>query len=219
MSNPESQAGHASGTLVQPKGINYRQLIARVMLVLLNLGSLALLGWILQWRLLPLQRQTRELTSTVDRLSMAVGVMENRWTAPVTGDIRKKFADAKSRVFQGRGALETWLGQVQEQVAPLALEVELEIDKANPAATPIPPTGTNNSANPFPHRVVMAVRPAAEVEAIASPFQRILQLGQLITGEERRVDLVGFSIEAGSNSISRAVFELDVWTGEEGETP
>ena len=219
MSKPDNQAGHASGTLIQPTGFNYRQLVARVMLVLLNLGSLALLGWILQWRLLPLQRQTRELTSTVARLSTAVGVMETMWTRQVTGDIRSRFEEARNRIFHGRGALEAWLGQVQQQVVPLALEVELEIAKADPAAPPSPQSSTNNSANPLPNRVVVAVRPAAEVEAIASPFQRILQFGQQLTGEERRVDLVGFSVIGGLNSISRAVFELNVWTGEEGETP
>jgi hypothetical protein len=203
----------SAGLLIQPRGLDYREIAQRSLLVFLNLGSVAFLWWSLQARLLPLQQETRDLTTTVARLSGEVSLMEATWTPATAQEIRERFGEVRTRAFNGRGALETWLAALKQQVVPLALDIDLDLSKLDAAPA------TNSPAGPTPRRVLVEVRPAAEIEAIATPFQRILQLTQRLVCDEPRADLVDLSVAGGLGSVSRAVFVLDLWTSDEGDAP
>ena len=220
----------ASGTLIQPRKVEYKTLVLRGLIILLNLGSIALLWWSLQYRLLPLQKQARDLSRTVARLSTEVDQMQGAWTTPVSAEIRDKFTEIQAHMFTGRGALEAWLGSIQQQVMPLALDAEVDLNPAAPAGATNAPPGTNASpgataattnaaGGPTLTRIQVIVRPSPDVETVASPFQRVLQLSQRLTHEERRADLVGLSVAGSLRSVGRASLELNLWTGEEGAPP
>ena len=213
MSAPGTSGIPVVSTLAKGPGFDHKQILLRGLVVLLNLGSLVFLWWSLQYRLLPLQKQTRQLSATVGRLASDVSQMEVLWTKPVAQEIRSKYDEVQSRVFKDRAAMEAWLAALPQQITPLALDVEMSLSNA------VPPAVSNALEGFSSTRAVVTVRPSPEIEAIASPFQRILRFSQILVGDDRRADLVGLSVAGGSNSVSRAVFELDLWAREETSTP
>ena len=62
---------------------------------------------------------------------------------------------------------------------------------------------------------MVSVRLARDIEAIQSPYQRLLRLSHLLTSQERRVDLTELTVIAGSNSIQQATLVLNLWAGKE----
>jgi len=188
-----------------------KDVVVRMLITLLNLGALGTLWWSLQFRLLPLQRQTRELESTVGRLTREVDMMDAACAPPVAREIREKFDQIQAPTFKDRAELEAWLTGLQQQVIPLALDLEVDL-----AGSP-PPPATNAPAGPMPTRAVLTVRPAADLAAEGTPFQRVLWLSHQLTREEKRADLTGLTAAGGTNSLGRASLELTLWTRQEEE--
>lgn len=211
----ESAAPERKGALIQSTGLDYREIALRVALVVLNLGSIGLVWWSFQKQLLPLQKQVRDSNTTVTRLISEVDRMDSAWPQADIAQVRGKFGEARSWMFVGRPAVEAWLGGLKDQVIPLALDVEFDFSKTDPAA----PAATTTNAPPAisPTTVALKVRPAAGVEAVASSFQRTLQLSQRLTAQEKRVDLVELTAAGGANSVANAVLVLQLWTGEESD--
>lgn len=217
MSQPppvESAAPERKGPIIQSSGMDYRDLAIRISLVVLNVGAVAFFWWSLTKVLVPLQSQTRETNVTVTRLISEVDRMERVWAEGDVEQVRSKYGDVRSWMFVGRPAVETWLSGLKEQVVPLALDVDFDFS-ADPASA----TATTTNATPAinPTRVALKVRPAPGIEAVASPFQRTLQLTQRLTGQEKRVDLVELSATGGSNSVENVTVVLNLWTGEESD--
>ncbi len=202
------------GVLIQRTGFDYRELALRISLVALNFGAIAFFWWSLQTVLLPLQNQARDANLTVTRLISEVDRMERVWAEGDVAQVRGKFSDIRSWMFVGRPAVEAWLAALKEQVLPLALDVEFDFSKSD---TVQPGTATNAPITINPARVSLRIQPAAGIEALASTFQRTLQLSQQLAGLEKRVDLVELSAAGGSNSVSSTVVVLYLWTGEEGD--
>ena len=216
MSAPDEKAspgGERPSALIQSTGTDYRQIALRIALVVLNLGSFALLWWSLQKLLLPLQKQARDSNATMTRLISEVDRMEHAWSAADIEQVRTNYNEVPSWMFVGRPALEAWLGEVKERVVPLALEVAPEINRSDPAA----PGSTNTVPTITSTTLALKVRPAAGIEAINSPFQRTLQFSQQLTAEQKRADLVELTVVGGANSVEEADLILQLWTSEEGD--
>jgi hypothetical protein len=202
------------GVLIQRTGFDYRELALRISLVALNFGAIAFLWWSLQTVLLPLQKQARDANITVTRLISEVDRMERVWAEGDVAQVRSKFSDIRSWMFVGRPAVEAWLGALKEQVLPLALDVDFDFSKSD---TVQPDTATNAHILINPARVSLRIQPVAGIEALASTFQRTVQLSQQLAGLEKRVDLVELTAAGGSNSVASTVVVLYLWTGEESD--
>lgn len=214
MNHPAATKGSRTPqTLIQPGKVVIKDLVLRALIGLLNLGALGTLWWSLQFRLLPLQHQTRELEGTVGRLTREVDSMESSCAPPVAREIREKFDQIQAPTFKDRAELESWLTGLQQEVIPLALDLEVDL-----AGAP-PPPATNAPAGPIPTRALLTVRPAAEFAAEGTAFQRVLWLSHRLTRDEKRADLTGLTAAGGTNSIGRASLELTLWTRQEEEHP
>ena len=212
---PPMEAGTGrKGVLIQRTGFDYRELALRISLVALNFGAIAFLWWSLQTVLLPLQKQARDANITVTRLISEVDRMERVWAEGDVAQVRSKFSDIRSWMFVGRPAVEAWLGALKEQVLPLALDVDFDFSKSD---TVQPDTATNAHILINPARVSLRIQPVAGIEALASTFQRTVQLSQQLAGLEKRVDLVELTAAGGSNSVASTVVVLYLWTGEESD--
>ena len=219
MSQPppvESAAPERKGPIIQSSGLDYRELALRISLVVLNLGSVAFFWWSLTKVLMPLQKQTQDTNLIVTRLISEVDRMERVLAEGDVEQVRGKYGDVRSWLFVGRPAVEAWLGGLKEQVVPLALDVEFDFT-ADPAPATATTTTTNAPLTINPTRVTLKVRPAPGIEAVASPFQRTLQLTQRLTEQEKRVDLVELTATGGSNSVENVTVVLNLWTGEESD--
>jgi hypothetical protein len=211
---PSAAPGERKGALIQGRELNYREIALRISLVLLNLGSLALLWWSLQKVLLPLQKQVRDTNTTVTRLIADVDSMESAWPQLARDQLREKHSEARSWMFVGRPAVESWLEGVKANAIPLALTVGFDFTKAE--AENAAPAPTNAPGlNPTP--VALVVLPTPGVENPLSPYQRILQLSQQLTRQEKRVDFVEMTATGGSNSVGNAILVLHLWSGEESD--
>jgi hypothetical protein len=202
------------GELIQRTGFDYRELALRVSLVALNFGAIAFFWWSLQTVLLPLQNQASDANLAVTRLISEVDRMERVLAEGDGAQVRSKFSDIRSWMFVGRSAVDAWLAGLKEEVLPLALDVEFDFSRSD---TVQPSTATNTPILINPARVSLRIQPATGIEALASTFQRTLQLSQQLAGLEKRVDLVELTAVGGSNSVATTVVVMDLWTGEESD--
>lgn len=201
------------GALLQSRDSNYKEIAIRIGVVLLNLLSIGLFWWSLQYLLLPLQKKARDASTAVTRLQSEVDAMERAWTKPASEEVRGKFGEVRNWMFVGQPAVEEWLGNVKKLAMPLALEVGLDFSRVESAeAAP-----TNAPSAIRPTAVALTFRSAPGIEAVASPYQRVLQLSQRLTTQDKRVDFTELTVNGGSNSVENAVIVLHLWTGEEGD--
>ena len=193
-------------TPARPRSANRREMILRLLATVLMAGAFALAGWIFFWKLAPLQKQSRDLGMQVIRLSAEVDEME-RNLEKNDPEVTRNFRRVNSRLFSDEATLANWLTDLKEQVIPLALEA-----RADFGAAVLPNTNYQHLAI-IPATV--SVRLARDIEAIQSPYQRLLRLSHLLTSQERRVDLTELTVIAGSNSIQQATLVLNLWAGKE----
>lgn len=210
MSNPTPNPERRPAALIPTGGFNYRDLLLRGLLMVSVIGSLALVWWSLQ-RLAPLQQRTRVLSTTIARLSSEVDQMEGKWTQPQVEQLIQKFSQVQGHLIVGQTGLEGWLQNLKQQVLSMALDVKADFGKAGPQEA-----GSQKLAV-IPTTVSVEVKPASGIESVQTPYQRVLQLSQRLTAQERRADLVELSVVGGTNSVSRAVAVVNLWAGEEGQ--
>lgn len=189
--------------------VNPREWLFRALIVLALLGSVSVAWWSLTHVLIPLQVQSRELSTRVSRLSSEVDELELKWARSDAGHVGEKFGQLHSQLFVGEPALETWLNDLKDQAAPLGLDLQADFGK-----TAVPATNDFKLAV-IPASVTAEVRPSTGVPGQPSPYQRILQFSQSLASSEKRADLTELTVTSGTNSIQHVVFVLNLWAGEE----
>lgn len=205
---PSSTPVRQRGVFAPPKGLDARELLFRAVIVLVILGSLALAWWTYTRVFTPLQKQSRELTSTLGQLSASVENLERKWTRADVEQIRANCGQAYLQLFPNKAALEAWLDHLQEQAAPLALDVKVDIGKIRPR------NDDEDIIAVIPTSVSLEVRPVAA--GGESPYQRVLRLGQQLAAEGKRADLAELHVAGGTESVSRALLVFNLWAGEDG---
>ena len=181
----------------------------RAIILVAVLGSVVMIWWSFVRVLLPRQKQSRELGSTVSRLSAEVDDLERQWTRADAEQVSNQFRQVDLKLFAGRAGVEDSLAALKEQAAPLALDVQAEL------GPPSPQTAGGRTLTVIPATLSIEVQPARPEIPNPSPYQRILQLSQRLTGEDKRADLTELTVAVGTNSISRAELVLNYWTGKE----
>ncbi len=210
MSTPTPERRPVAALAPKTSRLDYKDVLLRAAFFLSVLGSLALVWWSVK-RLTPLQDKSRDLSTQLARLSTEVDQMKMDLTSPDVEQLARKYVQVQGQLFGGQSALETWLQGLRRQTLPLALDVKADFGKAAAQAA-----GEQKLAV-IPATVSVEVRPAAGIEGVQSPYQRVLQLSQRLTAEEKRADLVELNVAGGTNSVSRAVVVLNLWAGQEGQ--
>jgi hypothetical protein len=194
-------------TSARTPSVNVLEWLFRLLVVALLLGAFALVGWTFFRKLVPLQKQSSDLSVQVARLSAEVDEMERAWERNDPEQVSRNFRRVNSRLFSNEAALASWLTDLKEQVIPLALEA-----KADFGAAVLQNTNHQNLAV-IPTTVSVGI--PRDVEAIQSPYQRLLRLSYNLTSQERRVDLTELTVIGGTNSIQQATLVLNLWAGKE----
>jgi hypothetical protein len=188
----------------------YRGWLFRVLILAVVLDSVALVWWSFGLVLSPKQKQSRELSLKVARLSAEVDDLERQWTPTKLAQLTNQFAQVNFALFQGRAGVETWLANLKELAASLALDVRADF------GPPSPQTVGGRTLTVIPATVSVEVQPAGPETKPASPYERILVFGQLLAVEKKRADLTELTVDGGPNSISRVVLGVNYWTAKEG---
>jgi hypothetical protein len=174
------------------------------------LGSVAVIWWSLVMVLFPRMKQSRELSSTVSRLSAEVDDLERQWTKAGPGQVSNQFSQVDLKLYEGRTGVESWLADVKDQAAPLALDVQADLGAASPQ------TAGGRTLTVIPATVSVEVQSAPLAITNSSAYQRIFRLSQRLTEQDKRADLTELTVFGGTNSIGRAVLILNYWTRKEG---
>ncbi len=206
---PASEARPLPQNGTPASGAGRRESLFRVIILLAVVGSVAVILWSLFGLLFPQLKQSRELSSTVARLSTEVDGLEREWTEAEAAQVRNRRRQVDFELFGGKAALEAWLAQLKEQGAPLGLGVRGDF---GPVKTRL---AGSHMLTIIPVMVSVEVQPTPPDATVLSPYQRILQLSQRLTGGEKRADLTELTVVAGTNSIRRAVLQLNYWVDEE----
>jgi hypothetical protein len=192
---------------VQPPSANTKEWLFRLLVAVLLIGAFSLVGWSFFRKLLPLQQQSRDLGMQVVRVSADVDEMLRKLEKSDFVQVERNFSRINTHLFSDETALASWLAELNEQTIPLALEL-----KANFGAAVVPSTNHQNLAV-IPTTVTVGI--AREIEAIRSPYQRLLRLSHHLASRERRADLTELMVMGGTNSFQQATLVLNLWAGRE----
>lgn len=216
MSNGEPASASESRPLPQsrrpPRSATRREWLFRLVVLVAVLGSVAVILWSLFFLLFPRLKQSRDLSLAVAGLSAEVDGLEQEWAEAQAAHVRNRRRQVDFELFGGRAALESWLEHLKEAGEPLGLGVQGDF---GPVSTKL---AGSRMLTIVPVLVRVEVQSAGPEASAASPYQRILQLSQRLTDGETRADLTELTVIGGTNSISRAVLDLNCWA-EEGAKP
>jgi hypothetical protein len=197
----------SDGSSLSTRGTRRRALAFRAVVLLVLAAGLSLVYWSIN-RLIPLQRQTRTVTSNLSRLTADIQLMESRWTSNEVERILTQFERLPDRLLVGSDALDLWLKSLRDQLVPLALESSTEF------GTAAVQQAASRFVTTIPATVSVAVRPTPGIESYRSPYQRVLRLTQFLSNQPKRVDLLELDVSGNSNSVSRAVAVLNLWASD-----
>jgi hypothetical protein len=182
--------------------------LARVTLVLVAGGSVWLLWWSFN-RLLTEQTKSEQLNRTVQRLTQELDQMSADLSLQsATRVVERLEAEQEGLLIQESG-LTNWVAGLQVKAVPLVLDVQHRLGNALPL-------DASHGLTVIP--LTLELTPVAEVEAVGSPYQRILQFCHLLTSQGPRVDFVELNVRGESNSVQQATAVVHLWVGRE-ETP
>lgn len=209
MSNGESAPAPQARPLPR-NGTPPRDWLFRVITLVAVLGSVAVIWWSLVMVLFPRLKQSRDLSSTVSRLSAEVDNLEQQWTKAGPEQVSNQLRQVDLKLFEGRADVGAWLANLGEQAAPLALDARADLGPASRQ------TAGGRTLTVIPATVLVEVQPARPEMTNRSAYQRVLQWSQRLWNEDKRADLMELTVVGGTNSIGRVTLVLNCWAAKEG---
>jgi len=182
------------------------EVIFRFVSVVLIAGSVGFAWWTYNQRLIPLQKQARDLSGALNRLAAEVDVIERKWPKAERDQIRTDYAEVRNQLFADEAELGRWLVRLEEEASPLALDIKVDFGKSTSR------TAEQEKLAIVPASVTLEVRPA--IGGTQTPFQRMLRLGQQLAAEGKRADLAELDVNGGPLSITHGLLVFNLWAGE-----
>lgn len=180
----------------------------RGVIVVALCASAALAWWSLKVRLLPLQKQSRELAMSVSHLSITVDELERQWPEAKQEEVARRLAQAHHQLFRNQAALETWLSRADAQAAPLLLETKTALGQS------VSKVSGEEEVAIIPTTISVEVQPRRNNPLKGSAYERVLRLTQGLMDSKQRADLAELSVDGGTNSIAHAKLVFHLWAGE-----
>jgi hypothetical protein len=188
--------------MAKAKKLTHWEVIFRISVVIVMLGSIAFPWWTYSARLIPLQKHSRDLTSANSALSVEVDKMDRKWSKDDAEFIRAKYKEVYSTLFADQAALQEWLDRLQKRALPLSLDVHVVfgdgISQLRDEKLAIVPAAVTLQVHPMPN-------------GKDSPYQRLLRLGQQLSAEGKRADLAELNVIGGIGSVTNATLVFNLW--------
>jgi hypothetical protein len=179
-------------------------------MVLVILVSVAVAYWSFFHRFLPLQKQARSMVTKVSGMSAKLDQLERRWTPEQVEETRSLYREVHRQLFADQAALEEWLGQIQAHAAPLDLEIQVGFGQG------VPTEKFSTNLAVIPASISLEVKPRPDDARGKSPYERVLEFGQLLASHGKRADLAELNVAGGVGSIHRAGMVFNLWAGDLG---
>ncbi|MCP5516448.1 MAG: hypothetical protein H7A45_04220 [Verrucomicrobiales bacterium] len=178
----------------------------RFVMVPLLVGSVVLMWWSVR-RLAPLQNEQNELAASISGLESEVDEMQSELDrGGGQAGIEDCYRQAQAQLIEGRTGVEEWLGALDRAGQQFALDI------ATSFGNPEPLNLTNHPVTIVP--ASLNVVPRRDLELPRSPYQRILDLAELINTGGKRIDLVQLQAQGHSNSVDNAQLQVRLWVTE-----
>ena len=176
-------------------------------LMLLVFGLSVWLVWRSVDRLDPVQRSLRAKDSERAGLANDVQQLEMQWNAGESERTEERFKEASELLFAGPEERDRWQQEIKRHGFSAAFDATVQLGSARPH----PKTNHHLSLQP----VTINLLPAAFGRSTNAPYQRLLSFARTLENSKRRVDVLEFSVDGGSNSVRQARAVLEVWARQE----
>ena len=206
----ESSATKPVAVAVSKRRLSHWEALFRLAMGLVILASLGMAYWSFFHRLLPLQDQTRAMTSRISAMSSESDKLESRWSREQVAEINVQYGRVYRQLFADPAALEGWLAKLQAQARSLALDIKVALGQSSTHA------GFAATLSVIPASITLEVRTDPGETEGESPYQRVLQFTQQLAAEGKRADLAELSVFGGTGSVSRAQMVFNLWAGDLG---
>jgi len=193
--------------IAKAKKLTQWEVIFRVIVFVVILASIAFAWWAYSQRLVPLQRQSRELTSANSALSTEVDKIDRKWSKEDAELIRARYKEVYGALFEDEVALQGWLNRLKKSAIPLSLDVKVDFGKN------LSQLSGDDKLAIIPTSVMLQVQPG--LYGKESAYQRLLRFCQQLATEGKRSDLAELTVTGGTSSITNAVLTFNLWAGEE----
>ena len=182
----------------------YRAFLARVAMLLVLFGSVALVWWSFN-RLPPVEKKLQAQSDKLAHLEDEVMQMELKWNPREAEQVAAKFKQAQEELFTGNDEFIRWQEDLKRQTNQFVLEVKAQ-------------TGRTQDC-PLPNKVFSVISTTIEVQpadepSASPPYKRLLDFAQSLTTQKKRVDLMELSVNGNSNSVTKAQLGLQLWSQE-----
>ena len=183
----------------------------------LILGSVFIVGWSYYKWYLPPVLETREVSATVAKLTAQVEELDHRWSKADSDQVNRQFETAQARFFADQAALAAWLADFREQGTPLGLNIRTDLGKPVVAKSDLSTTNAILEASLkftiIPTTIAVTFQPLPIATDQPSRYQRLLQLAQHLTDQEKIADLTELTVDSDTNSIGRAILGFNFLAG------
>jgi hypothetical protein len=165
-------------------------------MIVICLGSAAMVCWSLFLRLQPVTREREESFARMSRLSDEVEQLRRKWNPAEVEATKAQHRAAQRLLFAGPAELQEWEKEAGRQSQSLMLESALELGRREGH----PVAGQDVESV----RADLYVRPAVPVGVTNSPYQQVLGFVQGVINSPKRVDLLELAVDGDSNSVAQA---------------
>jgi hypothetical protein len=193
--------------MAKAKKLTQWEVVFRVIVFVVILASVAFAWWAYSQQLIPLQKQSRELTSANSALSTEVDKIDRKWSKEEIELMRARYKEVYGALFEDPAALQEWFNHLEKKAVPLSLDVKVDFGKNIAQLT------SDDKLAIIPTSVMLQVHPMPYGKE--SSYQRLLRFTQQLASEGKRADLAELNVTGGSSSITNAVLTFNLWAGEE----
>lgn len=180
-----------------------RNLKVRLLLLLVFTASVALVWWSIN-RLPDWEQKLKQTGAQVAGMESEILQLDMRWNAQEAEQIAAGLKDSEEQLLSGREEVNAWQTNLQRRADQFTLVVSAGV--------------TRTQDCPLPGKRFSIFAATLDVSSITpgqrtnSPYLRLLNFAQNLSGEKKRVDLLEVNASGNSNSVSKATLGLQLWS-------
>jgi hypothetical protein len=205
--SPATRPPTPAPTPTETGGGNYLEVLYRTVMVLMLVSSFGILWWSYYRVYVPRLKEYHEADAALTSLTVKVDDLDHLWSQADIEQINKRYEVLQPKVFADQPELESWLADFRDQLAPLGLNIKFDLVTTNA------PIGDDRKLFPIPATITIVSQPVAGAVDTPAAYQQLLQFAKHLTAQEKSTGLTRLTVASGTNSVGRAVLNLNFWAG------
>jgi hypothetical protein len=187
----------------------FRDLKVRLVLLVIFAASVALVMWSIMYRLPDSEQKLATQNIKIAEIEKDIDDLQRRWNAQEAERIAGRFKQSQELLFTGQDEIAAWQAEIKRQADQLAVSVNAGLSRTQDCPLP----GKRFSIV----TATLEVRPVTPGVRTNSPYLRLLNFAQILSAQNKRVDLMELKAIGRSNSVSEAKLDLQLWSLENSQ--